>query len=171
MAVAVALGSFDRRDPVDGAGLHALVRRFRDGDPNAATVAVRGVIDLLAREPELRSPAVAAIAVPAHDGQAGDALVALVTRVATDAGWHVPGSYALVRQTAVPEAKRRPPRDPAADLASLRWYGEAVPGDVTTILLVDDVLASGATLSACRDALRRDGWRGGVRALVLARSG
>ena len=171
LAVSIALGSFDRGDPVDGRGLHGLVRRFRDGDPDAATVALRAVMDLLGREPEPRSPQIAAIAVPAHDGQAGGALAGLLARVAADAGWHVPGPDVLVRSTAVLEAKRRPPRDPAAELASLRWYGDAVPANVTTVLLVDDVLASGATLNACRAALRRDGWRGEVRALVLARTG
>lgn len=167
--VAVALGAFDPRAD-DPDGLHALVRRFRAGDPDALEIACRAVADVLDRDPALRSAAIAALVVPGHDGPAGVALGELVARTARGAGWRLPGPRALVRVTPVPEAKRRPARDEQGELASLRWDGRLVTPGVTTLLLVDDVVASGSTIRACVAALRRDGWAGPVRALVLARA-
>ena len=107
---------------------------------------------------------------PGHDGTRQVGLVRLIAGLAVAAGWTVADPGQLIRHTSVGEAKHRQPRDPADELASLRAAPATLPAGIETILLVDDVLASGGTIRACVGALRRDGWAGGVAALVLARA-
>ena len=100
----------------------------------------------------------------------GFGLVRLVASLSVAARWTLADPRQLIRHSHVDEAKRRTPRDPVAELASLRAAPASLPEAIETILLMDDVLASGGTILACVGALRRDGWGGGIAALVLARA-
>jgi len=159
------LGSFRRDRPDDS--VHALVRRFRAGDDAAATHVLEAARAAIRPDGALRGPSVAALVVPGHDGEVQPGLTELVAALAVGAGWRIEPRL-LVRRTPVPEAKARPARDPAAEAASLSARLELLPSTTATILLVDDVCASGATLQACATAVRAEGWAGEIAALVLA---
>ena len=164
------LGSFVRSRSAQEDPVHALIGRFRAGEAAAFAEVLRAGLAALDSDETPHGPQIAALVVPAHDGTRQVGLVRLVARLAVSAGWTVADPSQLIRHTPVGEAKHRQPRDPADELASLRAAPATLPEAVKTILLVDDVLASGGTIRACVGALRRDGWAGGVAALVLARA-
>ena len=169
LAVAL-LGSFVRSRSVQDDPIHALIDRFRAGEAAAFAEVLRAGRAMLDRNEPLHGPQVAALVVPGHDGTRQAGLVRLVAELTVTSGWTVPDRGLLIRHAHVPEAKQRQPRDATAELVSLRASPATLPGTIETILLVDDVLASGGTIRACVAALRRDGWAGGVAALVLARA-
>jgi hypothetical protein len=168
--VVALLGSFVRSRSVQDDPIHALIGRFRAGEAAAFAEVLRAGRPMLDRDEPLHGAQVAALVVPGHDGTRQAGLVRLVAELAVTSQWTVPDRGLLIRHAHVPEAKQRQPRDRVAELASLRGTPATLPRVVETILLVDDVLASGGTIRACVDALRRDGWAGGVAALVLARA-
>jgi hypothetical protein len=170
LEVVSLLGSFDRSRPAQEDRVHALIGRFRGGDGAALAEVLRAGQAILEREEILRGPQTALLVVPGHDGTRQAGLVRLVAGLAVTFRWTVADPGLLIRHSPVGEAKHRPPRGPVAEVASLRAAPATLPDAVDTILLVDDVLASGGTIRACVDALRRDGWAGAVAALVLARA-
>ena len=168
-SVVAVLGPFDpTSQPMDP--VHLRIRRFRSCDEEAVRAVTGATIRVIQAHPGLRGPSVGAVVVPGHDGVVGTALVRLAAVSAAAADWtRLPGDV-LVRTIPVVEAKRRGPRVPMAESASLCTTLSKVPKGVQTILLIDDVIASGGTLEACRRALHRDGWQGAIAALVVGRA-
>ena len=163
----VLLGTFD---PHDDGGLHGLIRRFRAGDPDACAAVARGALDALRGEFR-QPPAAVLVPVPGHEpGSPGGQRLALAREIARALGWALPEPVPLRRVHAVPPAKAGGSRDATAAAASLAWDdGGAGPG--STIVLFDDVLATGGTIDASVAAIRRDGGHAReIRVLVLARA-
>lgn len=148
--------------------LHDLVRRLRAGDTDALQAAVDLVAGAL-REglpglPHVRAPAiaddtdppprtpafaVAAVTVPGH--RAGTANVAcerVLERLALTIPWLRPSPGALVRVADAAEGKRGGTRDPSGEAATLAWRAERLRSDDGPILLLDDVVRSGASIEA-----------------------
>ena len=110
------------------------------------------------------------VPVPGHrPGTASPVPVKWTMDLARGRAWVVPAPPPLRRVHAVAPAKDRGVRAPNREEASLRWT-EASPSG-STVLLIDDVIASGATLRSCAAAIRRDsGGDREFRALVLGRA-
>ena len=166
--VVSAFGAFDRDATLSPDGVHELVRRFRAGDVAAASAVRAAVRELLETELQAWPAPVTAIVVPAHDGGPQRALGELVEALTTEIGLARSTPDALQRVVPIQEAKRRGPSDPHRQMASLRVHPAAIAATARTLVLVDDVLATGGTLAACVAALRRGGWRGEIRGVVLA---
>jgi len=166
----LALGVFDPRRAEDG--VHDLVRRFKAGDAAAlvevaarARAAVEASGDLAARR-------LFVVPVPGHlpgpDESPGLALAIELARVFP---WVVPDPLPLRRIAPMPPAKDGGARDPGHEEATLAWDDAGLRPAGWTVLLLDDVIASGRTLEACLAAIRRDGSGGRpVRVLALARA-
>ena len=141
-----------RRDVPDPG--HDLLRAFRSGDPAAAArveAAARAALDAL---PDLAPPGTLAVAVPGHlVGSRNAPCAALLRAIGPSQGWTVAPAGLLTRIADAPEGKRFGPRDAAAEAATLAWDAALEPADTGRILLVDDVVASGASLRAAAAAI------------------
>jgi predicted amidophosphoribosyltransferase len=162
VATRVMLGSFSagRAEP-----LHELIRAARTGN----RAAISEVIELVRPGawnawPELRSAIV--VAVPGHlPGPANRLLLDIADELAIIRGWHHVHD-ALRRISPSPEAKAGGPRDPSAVATTIAW--ESAPGSEAAIILLDDVLHTGATLRSCAASIRATGDDRQLVALVLA---
>jgi hypothetical protein len=160
---AILLGSFslDGDDP-----LHDLVRSARTGDPEAVLEALRQVRrSITAVWPEVTDATV--VPVPRHvPGPANRLVMATCEEIAVTRGWRV-GWDALRRTRPAPEGKAGGMRDPETEAGTLTWAG-ATPGPV--IVLVDDVVRTGASIQACGRAVRARGDKRTLLAVALARA-
>ena len=129
---------------------HELVRAWRSGDPVAAAEVLCLAGATLERDAShLVAPGTLAVAVPGHRAREANApcegLIAALTG-------RFPGLVAargvLVRVADAPEGKTGPVRDASAEVTTLHWNAPLVPPDVERVLLVDDVVRTGASLRA-----------------------
>lgn len=159
----IVLGSF----PVGSiGGLHDAVRAARTGNLAAVTDVLRRVrVAMPSVWPEVTAAVV--VPVPGHlPGPPHPLLVAVCEAIAAVRGWHL-ATEALRRRTAAPEAKAGRTGDPGGEAATLGWR-HPTPGEV--IVLVDDVVRTGATIRSCAEAVRLAGDERRVVAIALARA-
>jgi predicted amidophosphoribosyltransferase len=157
-----------RRDVPDPR--HDLLRAFRAGDPEAAARVVAAVATTLGARPELATAGTLAVPVPGHlAGARNDPSADLIRALAPTRGWLVAEPGTLTRVADAPEGKAFGPRDAAVEAATLAWDARLIPASAHRILLVDDVVASGATLRAAFAALPAE-WRPRTSLLAAFRS-
>jgi len=164
----VLLGSF----PVGAeGGLHALIRDARQGQPAALEVVLRAVAAAADHVwPEIGRGLV--YPVPGHLAGGFSPLVrAAAEIIARRRGWEL-DLDGLVRLRPSPEAKLGGPRDPEAEAQTLwvRPRASTFRQAPQTIVLVDDIVRSGASLIACAEAVRRSGVDGRVVAAAISRA-
>jgi hypothetical protein len=145
----LACAAFPRDD--DGP-LHALVRSFRDGDPDAFEAVLAIVVAALGAPggvlgAEAAGP-VAVVVVPGHLAATGNPpCERLVEALAARFPVVRPAPGVLVRVADAPMGRLGGDRDPGAEAATLVWRPRLLP-PARTVLLLDDVVRSGATLEA-----------------------
>ena len=158
--VEILLGSFPIGDP---GGLHRSIREARRGDPGALD-ALLDDVRRAAREawPDVSDGLV--VPVPGHLAGGATALVrSIAVAIADTRGWQL-APDGLVRVHDVAEAKSAGLRM-ESESTSLEWHGDE-RGDV--VVLVDDVMRSGATIQACLAAIRTAGDGRPVVAVAVA---
>jgi hypothetical protein len=150
---------------------HDVLRAFRAGDADAFGWVLNRVLTTLAERPHrLRGPKVMAVAVPGHRiGDRNVPCTTLIEALAGPLGLLPADPGVLVRIADGPEAKTMGPRDPDREAGLLAWDESRVPAGIRRVLLVDDVVASGATLEAAFRAVPAR-LRSATRALAVFRS-
>jgi hypothetical protein len=149
----IVLAVFARDEP---STLHDLARAFHAGDPAAAGEVAALVATYLAGDGAHRiaavSPgdAVVAVAVPGHRaGTANRPVEALLRAISGEVPGLAVAPGVLARVADAPEARRGDGvRDPAAEALTLRWHRDRLGPATGQILLVDDVVRTGATFEA-----------------------
>lgn len=159
----ILLGSFALDAPDR---LHDLVRTARGGNPEAILEVVNGVrLAITAVWPDITDAIVAPV--PRHmPGPAHGLVIAICEEIAEARGWRLVGN-ALRRTRPAPEGKAGGARDPESEAATIAWDA-STPGPV--IVLVDDVVRTGATMNACVMAVRATGDARRLLAIALART-
>lgn len=159
---AVLLGSFELNKPDR---LHDLIRTARAGRPGAIEEILGGVRRAIRTVwPEIIVATL--VPVPRHvPGPAHALIMATCEEIARARAWHIAGD-ALRRTRPASEGKAGGPRDAESEATTLAWIA-SVPG--TAIILVDDVVRSGATIEACVRAVRASGDKRRVLAITLAK--
>ena len=166
--LAVLLGSFPVWQ-VDG--LHALIQAARLGDPRAVESELAGVADALPEAwPDLHTALV--YAVPGHQPGGSSPLVeAAAGSIAARRGWQL-RLGALTRSRPSPQGKRGGERNPTSESSTLSVTASGSAGDdrAAAIVLVDDVVRSGASLLACAEAIRGSSDVRPIVAIVIGRA-
>jgi phosphoribosylpyrophosphate synthetase len=159
---AVLLGSFELDEPDR---FHDLIRTARAGRPGAIEEILGGVRRAITTVwPEIIGAIL--VPVPRHvPGPAHALIMATCEEIARARAWQIAGD-ALRRTRPASEGKAGGPRDAESEATTLAWLG-SVPG--TAIILVDDVVRSGATIRACARAVRATGDQRRLLAVALAR--
>jgi len=162
VSTAVLLGSFAFNKPDR---LHDLIRTARAGSPKAIAKVLDGVQrTILDVWPGITEATI--VPVPPHvPGHAHPLLLAICEEIATARGWRV-ATEALRRIGPAPEGKAGGARNPESEATTLIWDGSSPS---SAIVLVDDVVRSGATLQACAGAVRAGGDDRTLLAIALAR--
>jgi predicted amidophosphoribosyltransferase len=162
VAPVVLLGEFrvHGHDP-----LHALMRAARTGE----AAAVAEVLDQVRRQAAAVLPAISGgvvVPVPSHLPDTVNPMLDEAAAVlAATQGWTF-ADGALVRRHPAPEAKVGPARSEASEVASLEW----TPPPGQAIVLLDDVVRSGATFRVCAAAIQASGDARPIAAVALARA-
>jgi hypothetical protein len=143
--------------------LHDLVRAAHEGKPEAVST----VLERVRRAARLvwpHIPEALVVPVPGHmPGPVHPLLRAISAEIATVRGWDQ--ADVLRRRRPGPEAKAGGDRDPEAEATTLEVRRPTSPA---AIVLVDDVVRTGASLRACVGAIRAGGDGRVVVAVVLA---
>lgn len=166
--LAVLLGPFQAGQEDE---LHAQIRAARRGGPAAVEALLAGVAGAAPGAwPDLGSALV--YAVPGHlPGGSSPLVEAAAATIAASRGWEL-HLQALMRLRPSPEGKLGSERIPALESLTLSVVatGSARGDRPEAIVLVDDVVRSGASLLACADAVRRSGDAGLIVAIVIGRA-
>jgi phosphoribosylpyrophosphate synthetase len=163
LPTAVLLGSFSLEAPDQ---LHDLVRSARSGSPEAA-LEVRSRVRSAIRVvwPDITDATL--VPVPRHvPGSAHSLVVAICDEIARARNWLIAGD-ALRRIEPAPEGKAGGERDVESEATTVTWT-RSRPGGV--VVLVDDVIRTGATLQACVRAVRASGDGRTLLAVALAQA-
>jgi hypothetical protein len=166
--LAVLLGPFRVEQEDD---LHALIQAARRGNPRAVETVLAAVAAAVPEAwPDLGTALV--YAVPGHlPGGSNPLVEAAAATIAAGRGWRLDPA-ALTRSRPSPEGKLGGERVPTSESSTLSVIasGSARADRREPIVLVDDVVRSGASLLACAEAVQRSSDARLIVAIVIGRA-